>query len=45
MERAPIAKGALIICREPGLAGIDSMKCDELRSLLGNQPDFASVKT
>ena len=42
---APIAKGALTICRERGLAGIDTcMKRDELRSLLGNQPDFTSVK-
>ena len=40
----PVAKGALRICQERGLVGAENMRRDELRTLLSNQPDFASVK-
>lgn len=43
-DGAHIAKGALTVCRECGLAGIEGMKSDEFRTLLDNQPDFASIK-
>ena len=39
-----LAKGALRICQERGLVGAENMRHDELRTLLSNQPDFASVK-
>ena len=39
-----IAKGALRICTERGLPGVEGMRCDELRTLLAAQPDFANVK-
>ena len=40
------AKGALSICRERGLHGIENLKRDdhELRALLSSQPDFMSIK-
>lgn len=39
-----IAKGALRICMERGLPGVEGMRRDELRTLLAAQPDFANVK-
>ena len=39
-----IAKGALRICTERGLPGVEGMRRDELRTLLAAQPDFANVK-
>ena len=38
-----IAKGALTICKERGLPGVDKMKRNELGALLASQPDFMSV--
>ena len=37
------AKGALRICTERGLPGVEGMRRDELRTLLAAQPDFANV--
>ena len=42
-DGSPIAKGALQICKEIGLPGVENMRCDELRALLASQPDFMSV--
>ena len=39
-----IAKGALHICRERGLPGIEDMRLSELRALLSSQPDFGALK-
>ena len=39
-----IVKGALRICTERGLPGVEGMRRDELRTLLAAQPDFANVK-
>ena len=36
-----IAKGAITICKERGLPGVDKMKRNELRALLASQPDFS----
>ena len=43
-DGTPIAKGALRVCKERGLKGIEKMRLDDLRALLASQPDFASVK-
>ena len=43
-DGTPIAKGALRICRERGLSGIEKMRLNELRALLSSQPDFACLK-
>ena len=43
-DGTPTAKGALRICKERGLLGIEKLKRDELRVLLSSQPDFMSVK-
>ena len=43
-DETPIVKGALRICKERGLKGIEKMRLDEIRALLASQPDFASVK-
>ena len=40
-----VAKGALTICQERCLPGIETMKHDELRALLASQPDFMSVRS
>ena len=39
-----IAKGALRICTESGLPGVKGMRCEELKTLLAAQPDFANAK-
>ena len=43
-DGTPIAKGALRVCKERGLKGMEKMRLDYLRALLASQPDFASVK-
>ena len=43
-DGTPIAKGALRVCKERGLKGIEKMRLDDLRALLASQPDFACVK-
>ena len=37
-------KGALRICTEHGLPGVEGIRHDDLRTLLAAQPDFANVK-
>ena len=45
LDGIPPVKGALTICKKSGLPGVhDKMRCDELRVLLNNQPDFPSAK-